>query len=103
MDPALAPHGRSAAMTADCAAGAVRGGGGGGSGPAHQAAIHIPDVAALIRATGRAWCESARVGCWGAATRAPLAPPLPACGERWDSERSEAERRNPGEGASPRV
>src|SRR5215831_18161542 len=33
----------------------------------------------------------------------PQAPPLPACGERSDSERSEAERWNPGEGASPRV
>src|SRR5262249_59238913 len=33
----------------------------------------------------------------------PLAPPLPACGERSDSERSEAERWNPGEGASPRI
>jgi len=31
-----------------------------------------------------------------------LVPPLPACGERSDSERSEAERRNPGEGAFQR-
>jgi hypothetical protein len=31
-------------------------------------------------------------------TREPLAPPLPACGERSDSERSAAQRRNPGEG-----
>ena len=34
---------------------------------------------------------------------APLAPPLPASGERSDSKRSEAERRNPGEWAQPRV
>src|SRR5262249_29010740 len=38
---------------------------------------------------------------WYEATRVPLAPPLPACGERSGSKRSEAERRNPGEGAVP--
>src|SRR5262245_62261529 len=36
-------------------------------------------------------------------THKPLAPPRPACGERSDSKRSAAERRNPGEGALPRV
>src|SRR5262245_33987360 len=91
MEPALAPRGRSAAMTAErrsarCKPAVVR------SRQAHQAASHIPDVAALIRATGRAWCESARVGCLELATRAPLAPPLPARGERSDSERSEGIR-----------
>src|SRR5262245_38742238 len=36
------------------------------------------------------------------APKMPLAPPLPARGERSDSERSEAERWNPGDGALPR-
>src|SRR5262249_19092408 len=70
-----------------------------------------PDAARpLAHLDGRRQVGPARVATWVqriersiSVTRAPLAPPLPACGERSDSERSEAERWNPGEGALPQV
>src|SRR5262245_19468178 len=65
----------------------------GDSVPGYRVRRWSPTRRAQARATlpfqGRA---SPMARCLEAATRAPLAPPLPACGERSDSERSEGIR-----------